>query len=96
MEKKQGSGGISQLDGREIRKITNCNNLSKECSELASLLSKVANSFAAKRQNDESTEPFRAVRMIALEKKDGVVRPIGIEDAVKRVVTKAISRQIKR
>jgi len=38
---------------------------------------------------------FRVVRMIAITKKDGDIRPIGIGEVIKRLVTKALSWEMK-
>ena len=53
------------------------------------------NKISQKEIEDTKTEALRAVRLIALRKTDGTIRPIGISEVVRRVLTKVIARQAK-
>ena len=51
--------------------------------------------MSAKEIIREDVEPLMAVRMVAVKKKDGGMRPVGISEILKRVIAKTIAWSIK-
>ena len=58
-------------------------------------IAKICNSMAAKEIAPEITAPMRPVRIIALSKTDGGIRPIGIGEIMRRAITKTLAKVIK-
>ena len=74
----QGSGGISHMDAKAYRKALSCWACIPESKAMCEAIAKICNSMAAKEIAPEITAPMRPVRIIALSKTDGGIRPIGI------------------
>ena len=74
----QGSGGISHIDAKAYRKVLSSKACIPESKSMCEAISKICNSLATKEISPEITAPMRAVRIIALSKTDGGIRPIGV------------------
>ena len=85
--KVTGAAGPSGLDAHEWRRLcTNHKGASRDlCSSLASVARRICSSFV----DPVSVGPLLASRLIALDKHPGV-RPIGIGDTARRIISKAV------
>ena len=91
----QGSGGISQIDAKAYRRIINNKTFKTEGNKIVNALAEATNKIAYKYAEEETTMPLRALRMIAIKKPDGSLRPIGIGEIPRRIITKVIAWEIK-
>ena len=95
MMELQGSGGISHMDAKVYRKVLSSKACIPESKSMCEAIAKICNKLAAKEIAPEITTPMRAVRIIAMSKSDGGIRPIGVGEVVRRVTTKTMAKVIK-
>ena len=77
IERIQGSGGISQLDAKQLRRIVNTQVFTHKAKKITSTLADICNNLASVPANEEATMPLRAVRIVALPKKLAEYAPSG-------------------
>ena len=82
-----GSSGPSGLDAHEWRQL--CTAFGGVSTGLCSSLAQVAKRLCTSYVDPSSVSPFLACRLIALNKQPGV-RPIGIGDTARHIITKAV------
>ena len=63
--------------------------------KILSAIASITNKISAKAINRDDVEPLMAVRMIAIKKKDGGIRPPGISEVIRRVIAKTIAWTIR-
>nr|WNS50068.1 DOMON domain-containing protein [Halisarca dujardinii] len=87
-----GSAGPSGLDAKAWKRLCSAfHNTSKDlCNALAKIARKICTTFV----DPQGLEAFTACRLIALDKDPGV-RPIGVGETVRRLISKAILRVTK-
>ena len=95
IEGMQGAGGISQLDAKQLRRIVNTKCFTNEAKKITSTLAEICNNLSSLPANEESTKPLRAVRIVAIPKKAGGLRPIGVGEVLRRVITKVLAWKMK-
>ena len=82
-----GSAGPSGLDARDWRRL--CTSFKEISGELCYQLAMVAQRLCSKFVDPCLTAPFLASRLIAPDKNPGI-RPIGIGDTARRIISKAV------
>ena len=82
-----GSSGPSGLHAHEWRRL--CTAFGGVSTGLCSALAQVAKRLCTSYVDPSSVSPFLACRLITLDKQPGV-RPIGIGDAARRIIAKAV------
>ena len=91
----KGSGGPSQLDAKQWRRILCSNKFKGEGKELREELAIFARKIATEIIDLSSLEGYIAGRLIPLNKNPGEdeiqIRPIGVGEVMRRIVGKAIS-----
>ena len=83
------------MDAKVYRKVLSCKACIPESKAMCEAIAKTCNTMAAKEIAPEIAAPMRAVRIIALSKTDGGIRPIGVGEVVRRVITKTMAKAIK-
>ena len=96
IEKLQGTGGVSHFDAKQLRRVMNVQVFSGEAKRLIYIISEICSNISGVHANEESTRPLRAVRIVAIPKKSGGVRPIGIGESLRRVITKVLAWRMKK
>ena len=83
------------MDAKTYRKVLSCKACIPETSEMCEAIASICNSLAASEIPPEITAPMRAVRIIAISKTDGGIRPIGIGEVIRRAITRTLAKVIK-
>ena len=78
-----------------IEKVLSSKACIPELKSMCEAIAKICNSLAAKEIAPEISASMRAVKIISLSKTDGGIRPIGVGEVVRRVITKMMVRAIK-
>ena len=91
----QGSGGPSHLDAKSLKRLMTNKIFQVQAEKILSAITSITNKMSAKEIIREDVEPLMAVRMIAVKKKDGGIRPVGISEIIRRVIAKTIAWTIK-
>ena len=90
-----GSGGPSQLDAKQWKRLLCCNKSKSESKELREALAIFARKIATEVLDPHTLEAFVACRSIPLNKdpesEELQIRPIGVGEVMRRIVGKAIS-----
>ena len=90
-----GSGGPSQLDGKQWKRLLCCNKFKSESKELREELAIFARKIASEILDPRTLEAYVACRLIPLNKDpesdELQIRPISVGEVVRRIVGKAIS-----
>ena len=89
----KGSAGPSGLDADAWRRL--CVSFKGASTKLCQSLANLARLLATDLVDPSAIEPFRACRLIALDKKPGV-RPVGVCEVIRRIVSKAILRVVSK
>ena len=90
-----GSGGPTQVDADTWRHII-CSKFYKNSSvELANSIANMAKKLATKEVKPHITDCLFAGRLIPLEKRPSGIRPIGIGEVLRRIISKAITQSIR-
>ena len=87
-----GSAGPSGLDAKAWKRI--CCSFHNTSSDLCKVLAKIARKLCTLFVDPQGIEAFTACRLIALDKNPGV-RPIGIGETLRRLISKAILKVTK-
>ena len=87
-----GSHGPSGFDSNEWRQILT--HLGQQSIEISKTKAKIARKLATEELNPEITEPYNACRLITLDKNPGV-RPISIEEVMRRIMGRTITKCLK-
>jgi len=91
--KTDGSAGPSGVDARGFRRM--CTSFGRASDELCWSMSCVARRIASTYVDPSTLVSFTACRLIALDKHPGV-RPIGVGEVARRIISKAILSVIER
>ena len=83
------------MDAKMYRKVLSCMACIPESKAMCEAIAKICNTMAAKEIAPEITATMRAVRIIALSKTDGGIRPIGIGETMRRAITKMLTKAIQ-
>ena len=67
----------------------------KQAQNILNAIASFTNRMSAQAMIPEVVKPLMAVRMIAIQKKDGGFRPVGISEVIRRVIAKTIARAIR-
>lgn len=95
IQKLQGSGGPSQLDARTFKRMIFSKVFNKEAEQIVHEITNITNKLSAKQFERKQAEPLVALRMVAIRKKDGNFRPVGISEILRRIITKVVAWEIK-
>ena len=83
----KGSGGPSGVDANGFKRILAC----KSCKALANLTKTLCTEFVA----PTLFEDLVASRLIPLDKGEGAVRPIGVGEVLRRIISKCVMKIVK-
>ena len=89
----KGSAGPSGLDSHAWRRI--CSRYRKASDDICTQLAALGRLLSTHSVDPVSLSPLVACRLVALDKNPGV-RPIGVGEVIRRIVTKAILRVVQR
>ena len=91
----KGSGGPSQMDANQWRRMLCSNNFKNEAKDLRESLANFAKKIASETVDPKTLEAYVACRLIPLQKNPGEeeiqIRPIGIGEILRRIVGKTLS-----
>ena len=92
----KGSGGPSGVDANGFKRILACKSFKRSsinlCESIATLTRRLCTEFV----DPLTIEPIVASRLIPLDKGNGVVRPIGVGEVIRRIIGKCITRVAKQ
>ena len=83
----EGSAGPSGIDAKGFRRM--CTSFGRASDDLCWSMSCVAKRIASSYVDPKTLNAFTACRLIALDKRPGV-RPIGVGEVARRIISKAI------
>ena len=95
INKMERSGGTTNLPAKALKRWVNNQAYGQEGTRIIDAIRIYIAKITTKALNHEYTVPFRAVRFVALEKTDKKIRPIGISEILRRVVTKIVASSMK-
>ena len=91
----KGAGGPSHLDSEQYHNMLLRSKYKKEGKELREEISKLAKNIAGTIVDPKSIEALTSCRLIPLMNKNPGVRPIGIGEILRRLISKVIGWVIK-
>ena len=91
----QGSGGVSHLDAKSFKRMLVNKAFRQEADRILNALAETTSKIATSSVDGDYTAPMRAVRMIAVRKPSGGIRPVGVGEVARRIITKIIARETR-
>jgi hypothetical protein len=93
--KSKGSGGPSGVDANGFKRILACKSFKHSSVALCDALATLARNLCTEYVDPSSIEALVASRLIPLDKGGGGVRPIGVGEVVRRVISKSVMKVVK-
>ncbi len=91
----KGSGGPSGVDANGFKRILACKSFKQSCVALCDALATLTRNLCTEYVDPWSIEALVASRLIPLDKNGGAVRPIGVGEVVRRVISKCVMKVVK-
>ena len=91
----KGSGGPSGVDANGFKRILACKSFKHSSVALCDALATLARNLCTEYVDPSSIEALVASRLIPLDKGGGGVRPIGVGEVVRRVISKSVMKVVK-
>ena len=91
----KGSGGPSGVDANGFRRMLACKSFKKSGSHLCTAIATMTRRLFTEYIDPLSIEAILANRLIPLDKGEGVVRPIGVSEVIRRVIVTCAMRVTK-
>ena len=91
----KGSGGASGVDSNGFKRILACKSFKHSSVALCDALATLARNLCTEYVDPSSIEALVASRLIPLDKGGGGVRPIGVGEVVRRVISKSVMKVVK-
>ena len=91
----QGSRGPSGLDANGFRRMLACKSFKKSGTDLCAAIATTSRKLCTEYVDPLSIEAILANRLIPLNKGEGVVRPIGVGEVLRRIIGKCVMKVTK-
>ena len=91
----KGSGGPSGVDVNGFRRLLACKSFKKSGTDLCNAVAVIARKLCTENVDPTSIEAVLSSRLIPLDKGEGVVRPIGVGEVLRRIMGKCVTKVIK-
>ena len=93
--KTKGSGGPCRVDANGFKRILACKSFKHSSTALCEALATLTRTVCTEYVDPSSLEALVASRLIPLDKGEGSVRPIGVGEVVRRIMSKCVMRVVK-
>ena len=93
--KTKGSGGPSGIDANGSKRILACKSFKQSSTALCEALATLTKTLCTEFIDPSSIEAMVASRLIPLDKGEGSVRPIGVGEVLRRIISKCVMKVVK-
>ena len=91
----KGSGGPSGVDANGFKRILACKSFKKSSTALCEALATLTKTLCTEFVDQTLIEALVASRLIPLDKGEGAVRPIGVGEVLRRIISKCVMKIVK-